>query len=219
MKTGVLGGTFNPVHYGHLRAAEEVRQALGLDSILFLPSGNPPLKNIDLAPARKRLTMTELAAASNEAFEVSDLEVVSEAAKSYTVETLRELRDLRPGEEFLFILGLDAFLDIPNWWMPDELVRSVDFVVIGRPGVSFGQLRGSPYMSVEADVLARLDEGAMGLYETRLAGGSVAFLLAVTPLFISATAIRDALKAGESVKYLLPEEVESFIMSHGLYAG
>ena len=117
MRIGVFGGTFNPIHYGHLRAAEEVREMLAFDKVLFVPSGTPPLKTEDLTDAQKRFEMARLAVAGNGAFEVLDIEC-KKPKKSYTVETLEVLLTLYEDAELYFMLGIDAFLDIPNWWMP-----------------------------------------------------------------------------------------------------
>lgn len=229
MRLGVFGGTFNPVHIGHLRAAEEVREAIGLDRVLFVPAGVPPLKgggalphggvharaynpaDSFLAPAWARLRMVELAVAGNPAFAVSDVEA-ARARTSYTVDTLAELARLHPEAELFFILGLDAFLDLPAWKSPDALVRNVDFVVMVRPGADLYALDRSPYvreLTEIGDTVARM----------ALVSGRTASLVRVTQLHVSATAIRRMLAEGKGARYLLPEAVESFIMSQGLYAG
>jgi nicotinate-nucleotide adenylyltransferase len=214
MRIGVLGGTFNPIHYGHLRAAEEVRERLSLDRVLFIPAGVPPLKSADLAEAGLRYSMTELAVSTNGFFEVSDIECASPGA-SYSVNTVSRLRETYRGSELYFILGVDAFMDIPNWREPERLTGLTDFVVVNRPPYAFTELVTSPYVELEA-----LGEpGEAGLQRVPLKGGRTALLADITPLDISATGIRALLRQGRSIKYLLPENVESFIILHGLYAG
>jgi nicotinate-nucleotide adenylyltransferase len=217
MRLGVLGGTFNPIHYGHLRAAEEARERLGLEKVLFVPAGAPPLKYSGLADADKRHAMAELAVASNRHFEVSDVEFGGQE-KSYTVKTMDRLRAGLPGHDFYFILGIDAFLDLHSWKEPERLVASTDFVVIRRPPFTFSLLEGSPFLEASAGALRELDEGAEGPKTAAMKGGRTAFLMGITPLHISSSAIRGLVREQRSVKYLLPESVESFIMSNGLYA-
>lgn len=216
MSLGLLGGTFNPVHYGHLRAAEEVRQRLALDGIVFVPAGAPPLKEEALASAAERYEMVRLAIAGNPAFGISDVETAREG-KSYTVDTIEALSREHPGERLLFILGVDAFMDVPYWKEPQRLLGSADFVVIRRPGFPFARLGGSRLVRVERSLLNSLDRAEVERHEARLPGGRTATLLAIDALDISATAIRNHICEGRSARYLLPENVESYIMSKGLY--
>lgn len=212
MRLGLLGGTFNPIHYGHLRAAELVGERLLLDKILFIPAGNPPLKRSDLAPAKDRLQMTRLAVEGKPRFALSDIEA-NKAGKSYSVETIAELNALYPSDKLYFIVGIDTFMDMPDWHEPDRLMGMTDFVVISRPPYAFSDIVRSPY--VRADSFREPENG--GTHEAELTTGRTAYLLAIDALPISATDIRKRIAAGLSVKYLLPEPVESFIMSHGLY--
>jgi nicotinate-nucleotide adenylyltransferase len=216
-KIGVFGGTFNPIHYGHLRAAEEVREMLGFERVLFVPSGNPPLKTGDLADALKRYEMVRLATAGNRSFDVLDLESVN-PAKSYTVETLEVLVNRYSGSELYFMLGMDAFLDIPIWWMPEKLVTMVNFAVISRPGRKFEDLFSSPYLDVGRGDLKALDDSGGEFKILRLKSLKEAALVKITPIDISSSDIRRRMRAGQSVKYLLPESVESFIISNKLYS-
>ncbi len=215
-RIGVFGGTFNPIHYGHLRAAEEVKEILRFDRILFVPSGNPPLKTGDLPDAMKRYEMVRLATAGNRAFNVLDIESVKHA-KSYTVETLEVLLERYAGTELYFMLGMDAFLDIPNWRMPEKLVSIINFVVISRPGRKFQDLLSSPYLDAEPADLKTLDESGREFKIIRLRTLKEAALVKTTPIDISSSDIRRRLLAGLSIKYLLPESVESFIISNKLY--
>jgi len=129
MKIGIFGGTFNPIHYGHLRAAEEVREKLEFDKIIFIPSGKPPLKTEEIADAIHRYKITMRAIDNNHFFELSDIEC-RQIGKSYTVKTFEELKKTTPKAELFFILGIDAFLDIPNWWHPERLIALTNFVII-----------------------------------------------------------------------------------------
>ena len=217
MRLGVFGGTFNPVHYGHLRAAEEAVEALALDKVLFVPAGSPPLKQEGLASIEDRLRMVELAIADNPAMELSRVESSTDST-SYTVDTLRTLSGLHPRASLVFILGVDAFSDIHLWKDPEALLSLADFLVLGRPGHPFAPISGLPYVDISQSALEALASGR----ETRAAGtlkegGRRLELLRITPLGVSATMLRELLRRGESIRYLLPESVESFIMSHGLY--
>ena len=217
LKVGIFGGTFNPIHYGHLRMAEEVRLRLGFDKVLFIPSGTPPLKRKDLASASYRFEMVRLAILDNPFFEISDIEA-RRRGKSYTVRTIEELKESYPGWEFHLILGIDAFLDLPNWRDPDRLVSLSDFVIISRPGFRFVDLRFSPFLKkTDHRILREIDDAEKDSYPIVLKGGKEGLLLRTTPLGISATNIRDYIKQGESVKYLLPAEVQSFIIKNKLF--
>ena len=216
MNIGIFGGTFNPVHFGHLRIAEAARQSVGLGRIIFIPSGNPPLKTNDIAAARHRLAMTRLAVQGNPFFEVLDIECRSRH-KSYTVHTMHKLQELYPHDRLFFMLGIDAFLDIPNWYRPDMLVRHTDFLILSRPGCRFTDLSASPYLSVKKNILRRLDAKILESYTVPFEGNNSFTLLNVTPVTISATDIRTLAAQGKSVKYLLPAEVESYIIFENLY--
>lgn len=205
MRLGIFGGTFNPIHFGHLRAAEEVRDKLAIDRVLFMPSGNPPLKVSGLIEASHRYAMTRLATSSNVNFLVSDLEVLK-TEKAYTVDTLERLLEIYPGDELFFILGLDAFLDMPNWWQPERLSGLVDFIVVTRPGFDPADIGKSPYIEHS--------EGP-GLWS--LTSGKRVIHVNITAMDISSTNIRGLLKEGKGIKYLLPETVEQYIYSHRLY--
>ncbi|MEW6215339.1 MAG: nicotinate-nucleotide adenylyltransferase, partial [Nitrospirota bacterium] len=189
MKIGIFGGTFNPIHYGHLRAAEEIRERLEFDKIIFIPSGNPPLKSRELADAEHRYKMTELAIAKNRFFEISDIECKRQG-KSYTVNTTEELRDIYHGITLYFILGIDAFLDIPNWWHPERLISLTDFVVIPRPSFRFIDLLSSPYVYADKGTLERLDVFEIESYTAKLKSNRDMIALSLPLIDISATQIR-----------------------------
>jgi len=216
MKIGVFGGTFNPVHNGHLRAAEEARQALGLDRVLFIPAGNPPLKEKELAAIQDRVLMVKLAIADNPSFELS-LAEADNSAVSYTVDTLRTLKQQNPADSLVFIAGVDAFSEIHLWKDPDDLMASADFLVLSRPGHSFTTLSGLHYVDLPEGALRSIDSGDTRMAEGSLRGGRTLHLLRITDMGVSATMLRGLFRSGGSTRYLLPESVESFIMSHGLY--
>ncbi len=144
MRTGILGGTFNPIHLAHLRIAEEVREACALDRVLFIPAADPPHKpvaeNVSFA---QRLAMVRAAIADNPAFAVSDLEA-QRTGKSYSVQTLELLRAEAPAAAFFFIIGMDSFRDLPLWKDYRRLFALTNLVVIGRPGLETADPRRLP---------------------------------------------------------------------------
>jgi nicotinate-nucleotide adenylyltransferase len=218
MRLGIFGGTFNPIHYGHLRAAEEARQRVGIDKIIFVPSGNPPLKSQDLIAASHRYAMAMLATASNANFVVSDIEI-SQAGKSYTVDTIERLIEMYPEDELFFILGVDAFLEIPNWWQPEKLISLVDFVIVTRHGIDLMDVMKLPYIQNTEDITqntAPLTNPSPS-DSWLLTSGRKAIVLQMTPLGISSTQIRRLVREGDSIKYLLPEIVENYIYKNNLY--
>lgn len=216
MKVGIFGGTFNPIHYGHLRAAEEVREKLGLDKILFIPSGNPPLKTKDIADLKHRYEMARLALADSVSFELSDLECRL-PGKSYTIKTVMMLKKMDTDADFFLILGIDAFLDIPNWWRPEGLIALTNFIIISRPGLRFADLKTSPYLKNNRQTLLKLDRKETEHYTAKLQSKNKAVLLNITPIGISSTEIRNLVRQGKSLKYLLPAEVQSYIITNKLY--
>jgi nicotinate-nucleotide adenylyltransferase len=185
-----MGGTFDPVHLGHLVTAEQARADLGLDEVVFLPAGRPWQKGESTAPEHRYL-MTVLATAANPAFSVSRVEVDREGP-TYTVETLRRLHDLLPEARLFFITGADAILNILTWKDAEECLELAVFVAATRPGHELRALR---------------DEGL----EDRVT------VLDVPALAISSTDIRERFAAGRSVSYLIPPQVEQYARKHGLY--
>lgn len=215
---GLFGGTFNPIHNGHLTIARQSREALGLDRILFIPTGNPPHKaETDLAPAKDRYEMVRLAIASEPAFAVSDVEM-RRPGKSYSIDTVRALRQEHgPDVPLSFLIGLDAFLDIPTWREPDALLQLCSFIVISRPGMSFQSLsRLALLPPLSQPSLADIDAGRI----TRLdiaAGRQYVTCLRLPPCDISASDIRAKVRQGFSLANLLPPSVQSYILHHHLY--
>jgi nicotinate-nucleotide adenylyltransferase len=216
-KIGILGGTFNPVHYGHLAAAEEVCDRLKLDQVLFIPSCLPPHKQEeDIPSAEHRLEMVRLAIHGNNHFRVSDSEV-KRGGKSYTIDTIETLRLQYPGAGFYFITGLDSFLDIQSWNEWERLLTLCFFVVLSRPGYLFNDLAGIAFMKDSARDLAALDHRKIAQFI--LQSGNITVYFENISLFdISSTDIRKRIRHARTIKYHLPESVEHYIIKRKLYA-
>lgn len=234
IRLGLLGGTFNPVHNGHLAIARHTREALAFDRILFIPTGDPPHKpDMALAPAKDRYEMVRLAIESDRTLAVSDIEIRREG-KSYTVDTIRVLREQYGTDaEFFFIIGIDAFLEFPSWKNTEELLHSCHFVVVSRPGSTFTPLVHMPALSpiISASSaefgkdthkctvqLGRLDGRRQDRLDLQIPGGKTVILLNLPPCEISASDIRTRIRQGRAVANLLPPAVESYILHHHLYA-
>jgi nicotinate-nucleotide adenylyltransferase len=212
-RLGIFGGTFDPIHYGHLRAGEEVAETLGLSQLWFMPAAAPPHKaRPGLTPFEMRLAMARLAVGEHPRLAVSDLEG-RRPGKSYTVETLRLLRqEMGPAGELYYVLGMDAILEISTWRNFRELFTLSHFVVLDRPGYARDRL--ARVLQGEVDPGFReLPAGEGFLHPS----GFRVLLVATTRLDISATRIRSLAGAGHSVRYLLPEEVRRYIIEKNLY--
>ena len=208
---GVFGGTFDPIHYGHLRLAETAREALGLARVRLIPAGQPPHRATPGAAGAHRLAMARLAAADNPAFEVDPAEVEAEQA-SYTILSLERLRaELGPGRPLVLLLGVDAFLGLPTWRRWTELFDFAHLAVANRPGYS---LDGATMTAALAEE-AKRRQASSSILGAAPAGHLVQF--AMTPLAISATDIRARCAAGQSLRYLLPPPVVDYISRHQLY--
>jgi nicotinate-nucleotide adenylyltransferase len=214
VRLGVLGGTFDPVHLGHLRAAESIREAMRLDRVLFIPASVPPHKaRPSIASAEERYDMVAAAVRGSPHFSVSRVELDREGP-SYTIDTLAEIAAGEPDAELFFIIGIDAFREIQSWKRWEELLRKYSFVVHGRPGYG---LAGA-YEVVPRDLRSRLVEvGSAPLDESR--GRPALFLVSALTLNISSTEIRALLRQGRSIRYLVPAEVEDYIIGRRLYQG
>ena len=195
-KIGIMGGTFDPIHYGHLVAAQEAYSYFNLDKVIFMVSGIPPHKNrADILNASQRYVMTVMAVSDNEAFEVSDFEV-KKNSPSYTVETLEFLKERYPGSELYFITGVDAIAEILTWKEPEKAITLTKFVAATRPGYSLAQFR---------EVMKKIKPEPK-VYE-----------LEIPALSISSTDIRDRVKKDKPIRYLLPDKVWRYIYSKGFY--
>ena len=213
LRLGLFGGTFNPIHFGHLRAAEEVCEALSLDRLWFIPAAHPPHKEArDLTSFEVRLAMTRLAVEDHPFMEVSDLEG-RRSGISYSIETLRLIReDLGPTWELYFILGLDAMLEIRTWKEYAQLFNLCHFVVLDRPG--YDRRRLAEILTREVEPRFHALEGGAGFQH--LSGYKVLWQ-ETTLMDISATGIRRLVRQGRSIRYLLPEAVRGYIINHKLY--
>ncbi len=198
MNIGVLGGTFDPIHMGHLIIAEEVRARLDLAEVLFVPAGQPWLKaNNIISPAEHRVEMVRLAIAKEPSFKLSTMEI-ERAGPSYTVDTIAELsRQIGAGDKLFFILGWDNLIQLPRWHEPSRLVRLCRLVPLRRVG----------YPSPDLDSL-----------EAAVPGLSQSLIMLDTPqIEISSSEIRDRVARGLSIHHLVPEPVERYIKEHRLY--
>jgi nicotinate-nucleotide adenylyltransferase len=210
MRVAVFGGTFNPVHYGHLRLAEEVRETCGLESVVFMPSHITPHKLTEsLTPARVRFELVRLAIEDNPGFAVSDLELRREG-RSFTVDTVREL--MKDGAEVSLILGSDSFNDIASWHEYRELLRLSSFIVAPRPNHPSRPLE--EVLPVELAAEFWYDAGVAAYVNS---GGNSITYLDTTPIDISSSGIRERVRKGRSVRYLLPDSAIGFIKKEGLY--
>jgi nicotinate-nucleotide adenylyltransferase len=212
-RVGLFGGTFNPIHLGHLRSAEEVCEALSLDEILFIPSATPPHKRGDtVAPAAHRLAMVKLAIAGNARFRVSTIEI-NRRGRSYSVDTLRVLRTRMPRTRFSFIMGIDAFREIATWKEYRSIFGLCDVVVISRPPDNALSLRAALPVAARGDFCYRPASTTV----EHSTGNRIIFQ-PITQLDISASSIRRRLHRGLSIRYLVPTSVERYIARHRLYA-
>jgi nicotinate-nucleotide adenylyltransferase len=213
---GILGGTFDPIHCGHLRLAEEAREALHLAQVQFIPAGQPPHRGAPRSTAADRLEMVRRATAGNPAFAVDAGEVFA-TGKSYTVLTLERLRaELGPDRPLVLILGADAFAGLPTWHRRDEILDLAHLAVANRPGVAPHGRRWPGTLSAELQAACggRIDNDPAAL-SSAPAGRIVPFDM--TPLAISASLVRDLIHAGHSARYLLPDSVLDYIELHHLY--
>ena len=214
MKLGLYGGAFNPIHRCHLVVAETVREQLALDRVLFIPTGDAPHKpSAELMPAGDRLEMVRLATAGTPYFQVTDVET-KRAQKAYSIDTIRALRQQFPSDTaFTFIIGLDAFLDIPNWKDPEAVLSACDFAVVSRPGSSFQSLQGLPFFARgDIERLKQLDHGSPGTARFDLKSGRILWAVSIPPCHVSAKDIRRRLRAHEDLGNTLPEAVQSYIV-------
>ncbi|MDC4223567.1 MAG: nicotinate-nucleotide adenylyltransferase [Candidatus Manganitrophus sp.] len=218
MHIGLLGGTFNPIHNGHLYIAEAVREKFHLDRILFIPSGTPPhKKEEEIPPARHRLEMTRLALVDRPHFELCEMEV-KRAGKSYSVETVSELKRFYPRDRLFFIIGTDAFFDLPTWREPERLLSLCDFVVVTRPGHPFSQLPSlGPLQKIDLKSLMELERRKEGIVTFPVTSETSLHFISLPPSPISASEIRKKLAAGEDTKNLLPDPVASYIIKNKIY--
>jgi nicotinate-nucleotide adenylyltransferase len=213
-RMGLLGGTFNPVHEGHVRAAREVQQRFGLDRILFIPSYIPPHKRTrDMASPEDRYAMVELAVLGNPHFLASSIEIEAKQ-KSYSIITLNKIKKTYPDAWVFFILGIDAFLEIETWKSYQEVLEQCHFIVTSRPGYLLAEARNVLPEAFAARILEVGDSGPVG---EELFRRFRIFLLSIQALDVSSTEIRRRIRQGQSVKGFVPEAVEVYIKKEKLY--
>jgi len=210
-KIGLFGGTFNPVHLGHLRGAEEIRESFSLQEVIFIPAAIPPHKSTEeVIDARHRLEMVRLATATNPYFSSTDIEL-TRSGKSYSIDTIRFFRE-RHEDELYFILGRDAFVEIETWKDFRQLFSLCNFIVMTRPG-----LQKTPITSQLPEALVSIFQYNQPLKGWTHPSGHTFYFKEISYLDISSTKIRELIEKGESVRYLVPPEVEAYAQQHGLY--
>jgi nicotinate-nucleotide adenylyltransferase len=202
-KIGIMGGTFNPIHYGHLVTAEEALIQFHLERVIFIPTGQPPHKTTGkIASPEDRYLMTVMATASNREFYVSRIEI-DKKGKSYTIDTLRELKKIYGNNsELFFITGADAILEILTWKDTGEIITLCKFIAATRPGYNISKME---------DLKKRLFNEKVEMAEQCL------FIMEIPALAISSTDIRNRIKSNRPIKYLLPESVSSYLLKNELY--
>lgn len=196
-KYGIFGGSFNPIHYGHLMICEYIKEEMGLDKVIFIPTGNPPHKELELS-AEDRYEMVRLAISPNPDFEISDIET-TRVKKSYTVDTIRELKKIYKEEKLYFLIGLDSLFQLKTWMKIEDLSQEIEFVVALRPGYL-----DKEEVNKEIDFLRENFGTKINLINT--------------PLYeISSTDLRDRIREGKSLRYLIPKKVLDYIEESGFY--
>ncbi len=196
-KYGIFGGSFNPIHYGHLMICEYIKEEMGLDKVIFIPTGNPPHKDLELS-AKDRYEMVRLAISPNPDFEISDIET-TRVKKSYTVDTIRELKKIYKEEKLYFLIGLDSLFQLKTWMKIGDLSQEIEFVVALRPGYLDRE-----EINKEIDFLRENFGTKINLIKT--------------PLYeISSTDLRDRIREGKSLRYLIPKKVLDYIEESGFY--
>lgn len=203
MRIGIFGGTFDPVHLGHLVLAEQCRDQCGLDQVWFMPAALPPHKQqAKISPARTRCEMLEFAIAGNPQFQLSRMEL-DRAGPSYTVTTLQQLRDEDPARELFLLVGADSIRDLPTWRQPERILELATVVAVNRG----------------RDVLTAADVQTLIVDRFGAAAAARVQLIQMPGIAISATEIRQWSAAGRSIRYLVPRAVEMYIHEHQVYGG
>jgi len=224
-RIGLLGGTFNPVHKGHLHIAGEVLQRLELKQVFFIPSNIPPHKDLkEIAPAKDRLAMLRLALSAYPRFKLCDIEL-KHPGPSYTVETLQRLKKVHPKAQLFFIIGMDAFGQIMHWETPDLLLELCHFAILSRPDYPFSQLPEHPlFKAIDRPSLSDLDAGKEQFYSISVVPQQGLHFIQIPPSSISASEIRRAFSQAEGChnageRKRLPHSVESYIIENKIYQG
>lgn len=196
-KYGIFGGSFNPIHYGHLMICEYIKEEMGLDKVIFIPTGNPPHKEIEVS-AKDRYEMVKTAISPNPDFDISDIET-TRVKLSYTVDTIRELKEIYKEEKLYFIIGMDSLFQLKTWKKIKDLSSEIEFVVAKRPGY------------LDDEKINREIKYLKENFGTKI-------ILVETPLYeISSTDLRDRIKKGKSLRYLIPKKVLNYIEESEFY--
>ena len=206
---GIFGGTFDPIHYGHLRTAFEMLQALRFDEVRFMPCGNPPHRGKTYADAELRLEMVRVATEGQHGFVVDDRELQRDGP-SYSVDTLATLRNEFPLRPIALMIGMDAFLGLPKWYQWREILQLAHIVVAHRPGWR------APDIGPLGELLA--DRGTHRIGDLHQAKSGHIFIHDVTQLEISSTEIRELIAVGRDPRFLMPDSVRDVIDRSGCYA-
>jgi len=220
MRIGLFGGTFNPVHFGHLRAALEVKEGFELDEVILIPAALPPHKLPgEVADAADRLHMLSLALGETSGLKLSDVEL-RRSGPSYTIDTVEHFKRTLPAESRIYlIMGLDAFLEIDSWKSYEELLIQVPFIIINRPRAGIGA-DGFRWKVLEDYLTSEISADyafceSQSVY--RSPNKQPVYAFEVTALDISSTGVRKLVKEGRSIGYLVPQKVAEFIKSKGIY--
>jgi len=206
---GLFGGTFDPIHFGHLRTAFELLQALKLAQVRFLPTGNPPHREEPLAASELRLEMVRAAVAGQAGFTVDDREI-RRSGVSYSIDTLTELRREYPERSLCLLLGMDAFLGMPTWHRWSEIFQLCHVVVAHRPGWR------APITGPLGEVM--VDHGTGSVRDLHTSAAGRIYVRAVTQLEIASTDLRALIMSGQDLRYLVPDAVRDLIARSGCYA-
>lgn len=198
-KYGIFGGSFDPIHYGHLMICEYIKEEMGLDKVIFIPTGNPPHKDLGVS-AEDRYEMVRIAISPNPDFEISDIET-TRVNLSYTVDTIRELKKIYKEEKLYFLIGLDSLFQLKTWKKIGDLSQEIEFVVALRPGY------------IDKEEINREIDFLRDNFGTKIN-------LIKTPLYeISSTDLRERIHQGKSLRYLIPKKVLDYIEESGFYKG
>lgn len=197
MRLGLFGGTFDPIHLGHLILAEQCREACGLDRVWFVVTASPPHKSGARTPVRHRLEMARIAVAGHPKFEVSEVEA-KRPGPHYSVETLTELHAERPADDLFFLIGADSLVDLPTWRQPEGIARLATIVVVNRHGIDLNP--------VDPAALPDLGPGTKPLVA-----------VSVPPIGIASSDLRRRLAEGRGIRYMVPRGVEAYIDAQKLY--
>ena len=214
MKLGLFGGTFNPIHCGHILAAEQIIERIGLDRICFIPSNIPPHKEEnELAEANQRLEMAELAISGNEKFCISDYEILKNE-RCYTIDTLKHFNEIFPDDELYFIVGHDIFNPIETWKDYKELFDLSNFIVISRPG--FSDNDNELPLAIKDDFRYYKKGYEIQFYKHK--SSNLLIKTRIKGLEVSSSEIRELVKSNKSIKELVPLPVQRYILNNNLYA-